>query len=163
MSLVDKSRALAAGAMVAAAAVLPALATDAHAADIVNTTINVPAMVVNGCAAGDLVALSGDLHVVISETADGSGGYHMQRTTNYDQLKGTSLVTGVSYTAQATSEDSWYAGAPFPTTHTHADQTEYLAQGSTDNFILRLRTHVTVTAAGVPTATVDDIRADCTG
>ena len=161
MSLVRKSRALA-SAMVAAVAVLPAFSTDAHAASIVNITINVPAMVVNGCA-GDGVTLSGDLHVVISKTADGAGGYHMQRTTNYDQLKGASLVTGVPYTAQITSEDSWYAGAPFPTTHTHGDQAEYLAQGSADNFILHLRTHVTVTANGVPTATVDDIHADCTG
>jgi hypothetical protein len=161
MSLVHKSGAFA-GALIAAVAVLPVFATGAHAANIVNITINVPAMVVNGCA-DDVVALSGDLHMVISETADGSGGYHMQRTTNYDQLKGAGLVTGVPYTAQTTSEDSWYAGAPFPSTHTPGDQVEYLAQGATDNFVLHLRTHVTVTANGAPAATVDEIRADCTG
>jgi hypothetical protein len=134
----------------------------AHAANLVNITINVPAMVVNACA-GDVVALSGDLHVVISQTADGSGGYHVQRSTNYDQLKGSSLVTGVAYTAATTSDDSWHAVAPFPATHTHGDSVEYLAQGAVDNLVLHLRTHVTVTATGTPTATVDQLRAGCTG
>jgi hypothetical protein len=87
----------------------------------------------------------------------------MQRTTNYDQLKGASLITGLPYTAQTTSQDSWEAQAPFPSTHRSAENVEYLAQGSTDNFLLRLRTKVTVTADGVPTATVEQVDADCTG
>jgi len=140
---------------------LPLTAISARAANTVNITMNVPADLQFNPCAGELVNLSGDLHLVMGVTEDRAGGYHVDRTTNLSQFKGVGLVSGVAYTASTTSDDSWYVGAPFPAIRTHGDNVEYLARGSTPNFVLHFRTHVTVTAKGTATAAVDQFYISC--
>jgi len=158
-------------AAIVAALALPlfAVATDlrrptpAWAANVVNVTIRLPAQVEpNPCTPGDLVALSGQLHIVLSITEDPQGGYHVSETAR-ENLAGASLATGVKYGASKTETWTWYAGTPFPALNTHTIDSELVSQAGTDNFLAHVTVHTTINANGVPTVTVDTIRLDCAG
>jgi hypothetical protein len=140
------------------------LPATAHAANVVNVTIHVPATVLtNTCTpVPDEVAVTGDIHIVISLTADTHGGYHTDESIN-SQFSGQSLVTGIGYQAADTTENSFYAGAPFPVINTVLDYSRMLSQTATANFLLSFQLHTTVNATGTPTATVDHVRVACTG
>jgi hypothetical protein len=155
--------------LVALALPFLAVATDLHrpapawAANVVNVTIRIPAQVEpNPCTPGDIVALSGQLHIVLSITEDGQGGYHVSETAK-EMLAGVSLVTGVKYRASKTETWTWYAGTPFPVVNTHTIDTELISQAGTDNFIAHTTIHTTINAAGVPTVIVDTVRLECAG
>jgi len=135
----------------------------AAAANVVNVTFHVPASVVtNPCFPADVVNLNGDIHVVITATADKAGGY---RTANHlnSELRGVSITSGTSYTNSEDKEDTWYARASFPAVHTQTYDFLLVSQSSTPNYVLHMTMHETVTANGVPTATVDKYSMDCTG
>jgi hypothetical protein len=135
----------------------------ALAENVTNTTIHVPASVqTNPCFPTDVVNLSGDIHIVITTTADGAGGYHVDNHLN-SQLSGVSITTGTKYVNSEDQDDDWYAGAPFPAIHTHTYDFLLLSQSNTPNYVLHMTMHETVTAGGVPTAVVDNWSMDCKG
>jgi hypothetical protein len=137
-------------------------AATAQAATVVNYTFHVPASVQeNPCSPGDFVNLSGDIHVVITSTTNGNG-YRIANQLN-SQMSGESIVTGARYVSSENRYDGWYAGAPFPTVHTNTYDWNLISQSGTANYVLHMTTHETVTANGVPTATVDNWRMDCQG
>lgn len=151
------------------AVVVPALAVGigfrqpAKAANVTNTTIHVPASVqTNPCFPTDVVNLSGDIHIVITTTADSAGGYRVNNHLN-SQLSGVSLTTGTRYVNSENDEEEWYARPPFPAVHTHTHDFLLLSQGNTPNYVLHMTLHETVSASGVPTATVDRFSMDCQG
>jgi hypothetical protein len=138
-------------------------APPAQGASVINTTVHVPASVAtNPCAAGDLVNLNGDIHIVITTTENRAGGFQVSNHIN-SQLTGSSIMTGTQYVNSDDQEDSWFAGAPFPAVHTHTYGFVLLSKSSTDNYLLRMTMHETVNAMGVPTATVDKFSMDCQG
>jgi hypothetical protein len=133
----------------------------AAASTVVNVTIHVPAKVqTNPCFPADVVNLSGDIHIVITTTADKRGGYHVTNSLN-SQLSGVSITTGTKYVNSETKEDDWYAAAPFPAVHTATYDFLLVAQNGTPNYVLHMTMHETVTAGGVPSATVDKFWMDC--
>jgi hypothetical protein len=135
----------------------------ASAANVTNTTIHVPASVqTNPCFPTDVVNLSGDIHIVITTTADSAGGYRVDNHLN-SQLSGVSITTGTKYVNSENQEDEWYARPPFPTVHTHTYDFLLLSQSNTPNYVLHMTMHETVDANGVPTATVDKFSMDCQG
>jgi hypothetical protein len=135
----------------------------ALAANTVNTTFHVPAQVtINPCFPGDVVNLSGDIHVVQTATADGAGGFHMTSGLN-SLLSGASITTGTGYVNQENREQEWYARAPFPTVHTQTYDWDLISKSGTDNYVLHMQMHETVTAMGVPAAAVDHFSMDCKG
>jgi hypothetical protein len=137
-------------------------AAGARAEGVTNTTIHVPASVqTNPCFPTDVVNLSGDIHIVITTTASG-GGYLVNHHLN-SQLSGVSITTGTRYANSEEQDDEWYARPPFPTVHTHTYDFELISQSGTDNYVLHMTMHETVTANGVPTATVDNFRMNCQG
>jgi hypothetical protein len=158
-----RGRARAGVTLALALACTAASAVAAEAQDVVNTTIHVPASVqTDPCFPGDVLNLSGDIHVVITTTADSRGGYHV--TDHLDsQLSGVSITTGTRYVNSMDSDDEWYAGAPFPVVHTHTYDFDLISQSGVDNYVLHMTMHETVTAGGVPTATVDRWQAGCRG
>jgi NMD protein affecting ribosome stability and mRNA decay len=144
-------------------AVLGLTGSPASAAVISNATFRVPASVqVNPCFPGDVVNLHGTIHVVTASTADGSGGYHMTQTLN-SKLGGLSITTRTKYVNSENKNDSWYAGTPFPAIQTHTYDFTLVAQSKTPNYVLHMTMHTTVNSKGVPTAVVDNWRADCQG
>jgi hypothetical protein len=137
--------------------------TPALAENVVNVTFHVPAQVeINPCTPGDIVNLSGDIHVVITTTADSAGGYHVTNSLN-SKLSGASILTGLKYTNSTTEEEEWYASPPFPAVHTHTYDFELVSQTGFDNYLLHMTMHETVDANGIPTATVDNFSMDCKG
>jgi hypothetical protein len=135
----------------------------ASAANVTNTTIHVPASVqTNPCFLTDVVNLSGDIHIVITTTADSAGGYRVNNHLN-SQLSGVSITTGTKYVNSENKDDEWYARPPFPAVHTHTYDFLLLSQSNTPNYVLHMTMHETVNANGVPTATVDKFSMDCQG
>jgi len=135
----------------------------ADAANVVNTTIHVPASVqTNPCFPADVVNLSGDIHVVISTTVSGGGGYRVMNHLN-SQLSGVSITTGTKYVNSETKDETWFARPPFPAVHTHTYDFLLVSQSGTPNYVLHMTMHETVNANGVPTAAVDRFQMDCQG
>jgi hypothetical protein len=135
----------------------------ALAENVTNTTIHVPASVqTNPCFPTDVVNLSGDIHIVITTTADSAGGYRVNNHLN-SQLSGLSITTGTKYVNSENKDDEWYARPPFPAIHTHTYDFLLLSQSNTPNYVLHMTMHETVNANGVPTATVDKFSMDCQG
>jgi hypothetical protein len=154
---------LAAAVPLALLAIQVARPTPALAENVVNVTFHVPAQVeINPCTPGDVVNLSGDIHVVITTTADAAGGYRVDNHLN-SQLSGASILTGLEYTNSTTNDEEWYARPPFPAVHTHTYDFELVNQTGFDNYVLHMTMHETVDANGVPTATVDNFSMDCKG
>jgi hypothetical protein len=138
-------------------------ASAARAEGVTNTTIHVPASVqTDPCFPTDVVNLSGDIHIVITTTTAASGSYRVNNHLN-SQLSGTSITTGTRYVNSENQDDEWYARPPFPTVHTHTYDFLLLSQSSTPNYVLHMTMHETLTANGVPTATVDRFSMDCQG
>lgn len=135
----------------------------AMAAQVVNVAINVPAQVLANPCAPEAVAVSGVLHIVITYTADGSGGYSGTLSDN-ESFSGQGLVSGVAYQGSSTHESSYHATAPYPyTTHDIFD-TEIISKGgSLPNYIVHMALGLTVTADGMPAVTADSVSMDCTG
>lgn len=154
---------LAALMVVALLAVLTFGVTPAQATNVTNTTIHVPASVqTNPCFPTDVVNLSGDIHIVITTTADSNGGYRVNNHLN-SQLSGISITTGTKYVNSENQDDEWYARPPFPTVHTHTYDLLLLSQSNTPNYVVHMTMHETVDANGVATATVDNFSMDCQG
>lgn len=138
----------------------------AMADNVINVTINDQASVYdNPCAPplGEPVAVSGAIHIVITTTLDGAGGYHTTINSN-EAFSGQGLVSGTTYRGTNMHEYSFYAGAPFPVVNTNDMSTSLISQGgSTQNYQFSYDIHVTINSNGVPTASVDNLRMKCTG
>lgn len=137
--------------------------TPASAANVVNVTFHVPAQVqTNPCFPADVINLSGDIHVVITTTNDRRGGYHVNNSLN-SQLSGLSITTRTKYVNSENQQEDWYARAPWPAVHTHTYDFLLISNNGTPDYMLHMTMHETVTAGGVPTATVDNFSMDCKG
>ena len=135
----------------------------AAAATVVNATFHVPAQVdFNPCFPDDILNLNGDIHVVITTTADRRGGYHIVNQLN-SNLSGASITSGTRYVNNENTSEDWYARPPFPAVHTHTYDFLVLSQSDTPNYVLHMTMHETVNAGGTPTATVTNFRLDCQG
>jgi hypothetical protein len=135
----------------------------AHAATVVNYTFHVPASVqTNPCFPGDVVNLSGDIHVVITTTRAGRGNYRINNHLN-SQLTGVSITTGTRYVNSEEQNDEWFTRPPWPVVHTHTYDFNLISQSGTDDYVLHMTMHETILANGFPTAYVDNFRMDCKG
>jgi hypothetical protein len=135
----------------------------ASAAIVVNYTFHVPASVqTNPCFPGDVINLNGDVHVVITTTADKRGGYHVTNSLD-SQLSGASITTRTKYVNSENQQSDWYAGIPWPAVSTHTYDFLLISNNGTQDYMLHMTMHETVTAGGVPSAVVDNWSMDCKG
>ena len=103
---------LVAGPLVAWTAAVAA--PSALAANVVNVTIPAPADVrTNPCFPGDTVNLNGDIHVVITTTANGRGDYQVKNHLNA-HLSGARITTGTKYVSNESHDERWSTGRRFP-------------------------------------------------
>jgi hypothetical protein len=143
--------------------VLGLTSAPASAATVVNYTFHTPlSMPENPCSPGDVLNLNGNIHIVITSTADNNGGYHMTDTLN-SQVTGASILTHVNYVSNENKNDSWSARPPFPVVHTYTYDWTLVSKGATPNWVLHMTMHTTVTANGTPSAIVDNWSASCQG
>jgi hypothetical protein len=132
-------------------------------AEVVNVTLNIAADPrPNPCSPGDVVNLSGRLHIVYYVRADRQGGFHLSQLVD-EKARGISFLTNLSYQGSDTYTHSFYAGAPFPVTDTMTHSILLTSRGAAQNLLMGYDLHTTVNATGIPTATVDNVRLSCTG
>ena len=129
--------------------------------NIVNETIPSALVTFNPCN-GDVVALVGTTHIVLSATE--SNGNSSQITfdvsTNYS---GVGVPSTLSYTASHTTHNDLVRGNPFPIVQVFLEEMHVVSQTGANNYLLRIHIKVTVNNIGVPTAEILDFKTSCGG
>jgi hypothetical protein len=114
------------------------------------------------CAAegsGELVDLSGTLHVLFHTTLDGSGGFHSKFHFQPQGVTGLGLTTGDVY--QGTGVNQGQINGTVGEESTFVDNFRLIGHGPGNNFLLHETVHVTVNANGVVTALVSNFSVEC--
>jgi len=109
--------------------------------------------------AGDVVVLSGDLHMLVRMTADQAGGGHATLHFQTQGLSGVGLTTGDKY--QATDGSIEEFNFRFGEEVTLVENFRVIGQGPGNNFLVHLNVHVTINANGTRTASVANSSVEC--
>lgn len=109
--------------------------------------------------AGEVVVLSGTLHVLFHTTIDDSGGIHGMYHYQPQGISGTGLTTGDSY--QATGETLGTIYSRVGGEVTDVNNFKIIGQGPGNNFLVHENFHFTVNANGEVTAFVDNFSVEC--
>ena len=140
-----------------ALAVLPATAS---AAVVQNVQVPLSVTVFSPCT-GDIIPVSGFIHLVASSTNDGSGGFHVTVMDNVSQVSGVGSVTGATYHGVGGDWFSLNARPPFPFEATQTDVFGLISAGAAPNLVVTDTFHVTVNADGTITANVARFNVAC--
>jgi hypothetical protein len=113
---------------------------------------------VSGCD-GQLVTLSGNIHVVTHVTTDTNGGVHIKEHSNYQNVSGIGQPIPISY--RGVSSNNTHFNNQINVTI--VDQVLLISQGPSDNLQIHITMHLTINANGQTTAVVENIRVECVG
>jgi hypothetical protein len=105
---------------------------------------------------GEIVEISGTLHMVNQLQADGSVIGHF----NYQDVSGVGLTSGAVYRVAAV--DHFRLSAPFPSSIASSSSFHLLSRGAESNLLVTVFYHITVNANGEVTASIDDLSVQCT-
>lgn len=105
---------------------------------------------------GELVELSGTVHLVSQTQPDGSLVGHF----NYQGVTGVGLMSGITY--QATAVDHFYLSAPFPSSINSMRNFHLISQGGDSNLLVTILYHITVNAKDEVTVSIDSLEMQCT-
>ena len=134
-------------------------------AALVDTTTNeevpVASTQINTCN-GDVVLLSGLMHVQNHYYTDNTGGSHLESHINYQDVTGVGAPSGSTYTATDTV-DTTVNTNQLQSEQTFVQEFNLISHGSAPNFKLRVTFHVTINANGQTTTTVNNTREICNG
>ena len=140
------------------------MAVQANAAVQVNTTTDISLQVFVPCAAGgagEIVDLSGPLHVLLSFTINGnnlSGVQHFQP----QGISGTGETTGAKYQATGVTSTSVQLSLQNgQASETFINRFDIIGQGPGNNFRVHETAHITFNANGTVTANFDDFSVEC--
>jgi hypothetical protein len=116
-------------------------------------------IVVHNECNGEVIAGTGNVHVVYAVTADGSGGFHVNYKFQLSNLKLTGATTGASYvfSDEFHFNDNVTAGVEV----SNGENANIIGQGQTPNEILHFLLHITVNANGELTSFVDNFTIQC--
>lgn len=109
--------------------------------------------------AGELVVLTGTLHVLTHVTIDDQGGLHVKQHFQPQGLSGVGLTTGDTYRGTGVTQTEFNATAA--TEQTSINNFRIIGQGPDNNFLVHSTFHVTVNANGEVTTVVDNFSAEC--
>jgi opacity protein-like surface antigen len=140
-----------------ALALVPA---SASAAVVQNVTMPLNQVVLNPCN-GDTFTATGNIHLVMAETADGSGGLHIHVDVNVSNVTGVGSVTGATYHGIGGFWFEISGHPPFPFTTTSTNVFGLISQGSTANLVVTSTFHLTVNADGTVISSVDRFSFAC--
>jgi hypothetical protein len=124
---------------------------------VVETTINIPALVVENLCNLDTVVLSGDAHIRVVTTQHRNGGYTVQSSMRAPNLTGQRInPPPMDYEgSDAENSHSYYAPPPQPSTHTVVHWTKLVPQGRAPTMWLVIVFRQTIQPDGTPIVTVD--------
>lgn len=109
--------------------------------------------------AGELVQLSGPLHVLIHTTVDNKGGMTVRSQFQPQGVGGYGLTTGAKYQATGVTQETFTTNGA--ATHTLVNNFRMIGQGTGNNFQVHQNTHITVDANGTVRVDVDNTRTEC--
>jgi hypothetical protein len=145
------------GALCACACVA---AAGTRAAVSINTLVPVDVSVLVPCT-GDVVELSGPLHIVSSVTINGNQ-ISGQSLTQPAGISGTDLTTGAAYRGTgdtATRFSGSLSNGQF--VETFVNNFKIVGVATAANYLVHETTHVTINANGSATAVVDNLSGTC--
>lgn len=130
----------------------------------VQTNIKVPVNigVFIPCAAdgaGEVVFLTGNLHVLLRFTMGQAGGIHVASHFQPQGISGDGQTTGAKYQGTGVTQDEF--NAKVGVEETFINNFRIIGQGPGNNFLIHENFHITFNANGVPTASVDNFSVDC--
>ena len=109
--------------------------------------------------AGELVELTGTLHVLLHITTDGRGGFHVKSHSQPQGISGVGLTTGDKYQATGVTQDVFHLTAGI--TETFVNNFRIIGQGPGNNFLVHENFHITITPNGDVTAFHDNFSIEC--
>lgn len=132
------------------------------------TSETTPVTITATACDGDPVVFTGDQHTVAHDTISTDGTVH-HYVQVHETLAGVGLVSGILYQLNdfqimefELSVDPETGTVSGPLT-SHDSVARIVSHGPTDNLNVFILTHLTLNANGEPTATVEDVRIDCSG
>jgi len=141
-----------------AMAALLLIAVTVMAAIVVNVAIPFSGATLNPCN-GETLTFSGVLHVTVTVTLDGNGGFHL---TQHDALHFTATGDqGNSY--EGGQEDNNEVNGRVGVEQTFVLRFIAISKGSAPNLEVNVLEHMTVNPNGSVTVIVDHITANCRG
>jgi hypothetical protein len=123
-----------------------------------NNVVAFPSPTRNPCN-GELVNVSGNIHLTTGVSTDKSGGLHLRSHINNQDVSGIGELTGSSYQIPSTSNTSAYLGSARTITLTVNGR--FVAQGSAPNFNVRQLFYLTINSNGITTVFNSDFQTDC--
>jgi hypothetical protein len=139
----------------------PLATAQVQAAESSNTSFPIAFSVFVPCAnggAGEVVALSGELHDMFNVSFD-SDGMRVDVHDNPQGVSGRGLTTGEKY--QATGVTRFKLSSAGSIDITYVDNFRIIGQGPGNNFSFHDNLHLSINANGDVTAFHDNFRADC--
>jgi hypothetical protein len=115
----------------------------------------------NPCT-GEIIDMSGDLHVRAKLSYDANGGQHFQLASNYQGMSGIGRTTGLKYVAA--SNQPIISNTITPQEEETLLLTQrFISQGRNANYLLDIRYHLVTTANGDLKVTIDEFKIRCKG
>lgn len=116
---------------------------------------------INPCT-GEIIYVSGDLHVRAKLSYDANGGQHFQLAANYQGMSGYGQTTGLKYVA--VSNQPIISNTITPQEEETLLLTQrFISQGKGANFLFDIRFHLVTTANGDMKVTTDEFKIRCKG
>jgi hypothetical protein len=142
---------------------LLALAGSAGArAETVTTVEQIPInFVTPGC--GELIELSGTVHLVSHVTFDDAGGRHFVSQGNMQGVTGIGLTSGTVYQGTGVAHGNFILPTGGVIVSTYVSSFKLIGRGSTDNYLVQQVFHSTVNSTGTVTSVVEQFTVKCQG
>lgn len=139
----------------------PSLAAVAQTVnEVVPTNIATFVPCANG-GAGEVVELSGNLHVLEHITISQSGRVTVRSLFQPQGIAGVGTTTGTKYQATGGTQETFTASGAFPVVDTFVNNFRIIGSGTGNNFTVHETVHVTINANGDVTTTHDSGTIDC--
>lgn len=113
------------------------------------------------CGTGDVIQMTGYLHIVVHTTRDAAGGFHHRVATNLQGISGTGLVSGTDYLMIRTTNISTQETNGAQVTMDVSGTNRLVAKAGEQGFSLHSMTHLTFNANGELTSWVVTFRPSC--
>jgi hypothetical protein len=128
------------------------------------TTLNIPSLVLTNDCNGDVVNLSGKLHVSTKITVSRDGGYTVRSAAAVRDLRGTRIAPAPAiayYGADGDNAFSSYDAPANPSTHRVTHWSRLVSQGAVANMFLNLVLRETIAADGTVLTVFERADVDC--
>jgi hypothetical protein len=135
----------------------------AAASDVSATGLKEPfAGTAIACGSGEVIDLSGTLHVLSRIGSDGNGGLHATFHFQPMGVAGVGRTTGTKFRGTGVTRSSQnVSGSGYPIVATDVNNFRIIGQGPGNNQHMHAVTHATINANGVMTADVDLFSDEC--